>query len=244
MTPIFLHYLKVVTAGHISLVFVAGLASTVRGCVRDHVTPVIPVGLILDAGAAGGVPDVPPPPAPKPPKPEPRIPPEPEPRKETVTALSRTGKKPNVDINKPRTKKPPEPARPRITQADIERLKRILGKSNPAPTVGGVGLPNGVPVSDDEIRCLALVRQALYDAWAERPSAEEVGDAVAEVMLRLDRDGRILSKELVKSSGNKNMDNSVLQSIGCVEQIEGLSDTFLGRHDYRVTVAFKLEKQE
>ncbi len=99
-------------------------------------------------------------------------------------------------------------------------------------------------VRDEEAHCRRVLHHVLYDAWTIRPSREEVGDAAVHIALRFDPEGRILSREIVKRSGDPAMDASALKAAEAVERVPGLTETFLRRRGYRVIVAFRLGAEE
>ncbi|MDI6775188.1 MAG: TonB C-terminal domain-containing protein [Verrucomicrobiota bacterium] len=251
--------MKIVTAWHVGLLVAAGLGSAVHGCTRNSPTPIIPVGLILDASfEAGAFGDsaysAQAEPSGKAPAPLPQ--PQPD-RKPPARAISKTGSKPNVALNRLSSNRQsgaqPQP-RPQIARRNMERLKDILNKnSGVTVSAGGTGGPSfgspaGSPnvaaaIVDDEMRGLSLIRQTFYDAWTLRPSEDEVGKSIADVAFRFDSEGRILSRELARSSGHKDMDKSAMDAAGAVEQIIGFSEEFLRRHDYRLVVAFQLGEE-
>jgi len=118
-----------------------------------------------------------------------------------------------------------------LSEAEIRRL--LLLGARP-------GDKNSIP-PDEESRCFAFIKRAFNDAWTQ-PSYDEVGDAVAQVEVRLQRDGSIFGVRLVKKSGNNVLDASVLQAATTVKRIEGLTPQFLGKYD-EVTIDFKVEPQ-
>jgi len=118
-----------------------------------------------------------------------------------------------------------------LSEAEIRRLLLLGARA---------GDKNSIP-PDEESRCFAFIKRAFNDAWAQ-PSYDEVGDAVAQVEVRLQRDGSIFGVRLVKKSGNNVLDASVLQAATTVKRIEGLTPSFLGKYD-EVTIDFKVEPQ-
>jgi hypothetical protein len=118
-----------------------------------------------------------------------------------------------------------------LSEAEIRRLLLLGARA---------GDRNSIP-PDEESRCFAFIKRAFNDAWAQ-PSYDEVGDAVAQIEVRLQKDGSIFGVRLVKKSGNSVLDDSVLQAATSVKRIEGLTSSFLGKYD-QVTIDFKVEPQ-
>jgi outer membrane biosynthesis protein TonB len=96
-------------------------------------------------------------------------------------------------------------------------------------------------VPDEEDRCFEMIRRAFYDAWAQ-PSYDEVGNATAEVEVRLQKDGSIFGVRMTKKSGNNILDTTVMQAAMSVKRVDNLTPAFLGKFE-EVTVIFKVEPQ-
>jgi TonB family protein len=86
----------------------------------------------------------------------------------------------------------------------------------------------------------SIVRQTFYDAW-EQPSYEDVGGSTATVSIRLQKDGTIVGRALVVSSGSAILDASAMRGARAVKRIPGLTAEFVARHQ-EVRIAFKVEK--
>ena len=225
------HYIKITTVAHIVVLVVLTLVSSISFIFRKKLAPVIPVGFIMDAGGGAAAAVEKPRAAEKPVVTKP-------PKPEVVKA------KKEVVVNRDRIVRPVKRSKPKplVSARDVARLKRLLEKNAPAggPVAGGLG----GPVADDEVRCLSLIQGALYEAWVDRPSVEEAGEATVEIALTMAADGRILKREIAKASGNRKMDESAMLAVQSVEEVAGLTDSFLKRHEYRITVAFQLEPEE
>ena len=92
---------------------------------------------------------------------------------------------------------------------------------------------------DEESRCFSLIKRALYDAWVP-PGYDEVGGATAEVELRMQKDGSIFGRRMVRKSGNDVLDTSVMQAADVVKRVDGLTPAFLVKNE-EVTIEFKVE---
>jgi TonB family protein len=158
-------------------------------------------------------------------------------------------KKPPEPVKKPAVvKKPAEP-----TKKPIELGRRITAPNNNPPD------PNRKRLSDEEIaRRLALgatpsnrdlmpegdaldfevIRRRLYKAWAQPGSASS--RISAEVEIRLNNTGTIISRRLLRPSGNPVMDKSVMEAVQSVFRIDGLNPGFVDRKGGRVTITFEV----
>jgi TonB family protein len=100
------------------------------------------------------------------------------------------------------------------------------------------GTRNTLP--DSEVsRCISLVRRAMYDAWIQ-PGSAEAGPRPAQLTIRLDSAGRLVSYRLKQSSGSAYFDQSVLKAAAGVQQIRGLSADFLKQYE-TLTIEFVLD---
>ena len=175
----------------------------------------------------------PPPPKPKPPAPKPKpAPPKPKPfvKGKRVEA----SKQPRFeDLYKPYDPSKPASSKPvtdkALSRAEIEKALR----SGARP-----GTRNVVPEGELS-RCVLLVKRALYDAW-EQPGAGDAGTRPAQLDIRLDSSGRIISYRIRLSSGSAYFDQTVLKAAANAQPIRGLSAAFLKQYE-NLTVEFKLE---
>jgi TonB family protein len=95
-------------------------------------------------------------------------------------------------------------------------------------------------IPDAEARFLETIRSTLYNAWLQ-PSAEEARDSVVEVEIRFGADGVVTGWRVVRKSGIPAMDASVARALQNVKRIQGLTPSFIGRHE-TVTIAFRVEQ--
>jgi TonB family protein len=183
---------------------------------------------------------------PKPPETKPK-PPETKPKPPVV-------KPPETKPKPPETKpKPPEikPAAP--VKNPIELGRRVVTAPNKNPP------PPGIRLSPEEIqRRLALgatpgnrnlmpegdtldyevIRRQLYKAWAQPGSVPN--QVKAEVEIRMNAAGTIISRRMLRASGNAVMDRSVMDAVQSVFRIDGLTPGFIDRKSGRVTITFEL----
>lgn len=233
--------LKFAAIAHFALVMVLACSSFCRSFLDRRKNIEMPIEFTVEypretPQREGKKPVVVPPPVqelkPKPreipsPKTEPRMAPEPTP--------------------KPKPKPQPQPkSEPRISSPVVVRERKIEAK-RPALLEEEIRrlLEKGARLSDvtripsDDAIYREIIRRTFYDAWLQ-PSKEEAGDATAEVELRLADGGLVLSHRLVNGSGNSIFDASVLEAVGRVQRIGGLSLEFLARNPV-VTISFRVE---
>ena len=182
--------------------------------------------------------------------PEPLLPPPlPEPEPDAIAP-------PKPKPDKPEPPKPaPPPVPPKPTIEKGQKVKRYPGypaggksKSPPKLSADDVRryLGMGAKISDrtvvptsEELRCLAVIKQALYGAWIQ-PTAEEAGGKEVLATIRLDRSGHIIGRELSTRSGKPDLDASVMRALDLVKSIPGLTPSFLAEHG-TVTIVFQVE---
>lgn len=163
----------------------------------------------------------PPKPAPEPPKPKTDIP---EPEKKPKHVVQKSEKK----VKRP---PPPKPKTPQLSQEEIRKL-----------LAAGAKISDRLSVPTDEFPAAwyyALVRQTMYDAWSQPSSLAGRSGLTAEVTIRVQRDGRILSREMTRSSGNPVMDDSVMKAVQAVTQLRPLPPQFPGA-SHEITIEFEL----
>ncbi len=91
----------------------------------------------------------------------------------------------------------------------------------------------------DEQKNMVRIRNALYLAW-QQPSKEAVGDDQVTLEISFDANGNIISRKLIRSSGNKILDESVIYGASKVNSIPGLTKEFFKRNK-KVTILFRVE---
>ena len=185
------------------------------------------------------------------PEPEPDVAPEPEPEPEPIPEPPKEPvKKPEPEKPKPEPEKPkPKPEKPKI-KISTNIVKRAVTPS-PAPK------PNLTP---DEIRKLiasgipvgrsggatasemsfyyALVRATMYEVW-EQPSSLAGAGLVSTVSIRVQRDGSISQRTMVRGSGNALMDDSVMRAVRAVNKLKALPAEVPGSYK-DITIDFEL----
>lgn len=178
------------------------------------------------------------------PKPSPK--PDPKPAKPTPTPvkidLSRVVKGPTGSSALSST--PPKYTTPTGTGSGqglsaAEVKARLAGKVGTTGVSGGTGAgkpgdPNGNPNADPYN---ALIKITLERAW-NKPSIPEALQTY--VNIRVKPDGRIQFEGLQKSSGNTEMDATVIEAVHKVPRMPQPPPAGLGNPDYVVTINFKL----
>lgn len=157
----------------------------------------------------------------------------PKPKDDTVSVKPKVNAKPKPDRKPPKpdtvkiqspkgSKKPVKP----MSEEEIKKWLSLGAK---------MGDHTSIPL-DEEMRCFAVIRQTLHDAW-DQPSKAEAGDAEVEVTIRLSSGGLISGSSVTGKSGLDVMDRSVEEAVRSVKRIEGLTEDFIVNHP-KVTVGF------
>ena len=154
--------------------------------------------------------------------------------KDSVTIQRRKKEKKKNDKKTERKKKEKKPFvrgrrinKPDEPKIDFTKFKRVTQMTSHEKALSQkqieqalkngarIGTRNRIPESEQG-RCVGLVQNALYNAWTEMPSYNDVGDRTVHLQIRLSRTGRIVSYRIVKSSGIASYDSSVLKAAaGC-----------------------------
>ena len=189
-------------------------------------------------------------PTPKPATPKPATPKPATPKatpKDKATADS--SPKPKADASpKPKTDDSKKPAgTPGVAkkEGDKSGTAKEGTSSKPGTTSGGTGDGTGkgkTGTGKDAISSFGWYTDMLHDRYYSRWD-QPVGigqDVVATVKLRIMKDGTIAKHDLVKTSGNPQMDESVMTAVEKVTQIDPLP-AGLGNGEYfDLNVAFKV----
>jgi len=216
---LFARSLRVVTVVHAALLVVMVFFSVGWEWARRKREKIIPVAFMVEAPAVSAAAvSAPPKPAPKPPDPRPAPkPPDPKPAPKPIERSTK-----RVTGASRQTKQPA------LSEEEIRRLMAM-----------GAVAGDRTVLPDEASRCMELIRRRLHDAWIQPGAAAAAGDA-AEVTIRLGTGGRILERRLSRASGNAAVDASVMEAVGRVDAIYGLTEAFIMAHQV-VTVAFRVE---
>ena len=159
-------------------------------------------------------------PAPAPPAPKPPAKAIPDPPKKPA---------PKPPAKKKQPAKPPD--RKKITQRDLERLLQdAVSKTSSQATQAQ---------TDDCEWYYKLVYQALHDAWQQPGMLSKSAGLTTTVLIRVQRDGTISQRSLLRSSGNRVMDQSVMEAVQSVTRLRPLPTAWGGLHK-DISVVFLL----
>ena len=188
-------------------------------------------------------------------KPTPKTTPKPPPKRLTV-AKAKPSPKP-----KP-TREESEGAAAKSETADTEKKKIVLAKnesSEPAASTSsttqtgmGKGTTEGAAsghaggsVNESQFGWYgSMLHDHFYSEWAQPTSVADTGRKNSVlVKLRIEKDGQVSSFEIVRSSGNAELDDSVRALANRVSHVEPLPDG-LGKGDhYDVKINFELNSE-
>ena len=176
---------------------------------------------------------VPPPePSPEAPVVEPEPPPPPEPPKQDIPEPEPVKKK-KIEISKKKIKRdempPPKQKKPDLTPEEIKKLLADEAKISNEP-MPELALPSWY---------FALVRQTMYDRWNQPGELAGAVGMMTRMQFRIHRDGSISRISMVRSSGSKVMDDSVMAAVKSVTRLKELPSTYPEAY-YDATVDFEL----
>jgi protein TonB len=218
---------------------------------RDPFQPVgtPPAAVIIDLtpAPAAALPEPTPPVEPTPPEPEPRLQPEPEPAMPVVEPSP--APHPPVVLPAPQPPKPKPKAkpveRPPVQQHEPAVVPAPAAPAAPAPPAAFQAPPGPAPSNAN----LRATWQAQLLSWLERHkryprvAQEQRQQGVASLRFALDRQGRILSFRLDKSSGFTLLDEEVLELIQRAQPVPAPPPEIPGdRIEVLVPVAFSLKR--
>ena len=115
-----------------------------------------------------------------------------------------------------------------LSKAEIQKLLDMGAKAG-----------DYTSVPDEDARCLSVIKNTLHTVW-DQPAAEDVGDAVAVLQIKLSAGGNVSGGRLHRKSGNAALDSSVLRIAGNIRRIHGLTPDFIRRHP-SVTISFSVD---
>jgi TonB family protein len=195
------------------------------------------------------------------PKPKPTAKPTPKPTPKPKEAIAKAKSSP-----KPKPKhEDKEEADEKSATADVEKEKIVIAKNEtPAPkpaaaekssatqagsgkgtTAGAGGGRAGGSVNESQFGWYgSMLHDRFYSEWVQPTSvATSGGKNSVLVKLRIEKNGRVSSFEIVRSSGNAELDESVKAITGRVTKVEPLPDG-LGKGDhYDVKINFELNSE-
>jgi len=200
-------------------------------------------------------PDPNPPPEPKPPEPKPKPIPKPDPPKvDNVKqdAVVKEQEKPKIkkgELKQPEKK--PEKKKPEIKPGDFKNKAKLIKNVPKIVPRTGKATSREKPLSADEIlkalnagarygasnqlaaneaqRCISLVADALRRHWTEEFQWTESLQSV-HLELHFSAGGRITDAKIIRSSGDAQVDRTVLQAAKNTGSVPGLSAQFLEQY--------------
>jgi outer membrane biosynthesis protein TonB len=157
------------------------------------------------------------PPKPKPPEPEPEPeppPPEPEPIKEPepkpVKPEVKKPKEIKVNTNRVVRKDQPKPADPPKPKLTEKQLREMLSSDLPTTSSSApIGPRTSGPQSSERARYINNVVKPRVDAAWQKPPG--ISGLKATASIRIAKNGAIIDKKIISSSGNSSMDDSILR---------------------------------
>ena len=219
------------------------------GCRTRQQELEIPLGFLVeeapDSGAEPTPQPVEPEPQPEPePEPDPEVPapppPKPEPKPEKKPDPP---KKHEVKVNKDkivRRDNPPPPTRKPVTPPGKKLSADDIRKMTATPRVGVPGgSPTGSPtaqVNEDNL-ALARIKMMIDNAWV-RPSGADASAGAALLKLTFNADGSF-TPSIARSSGNAQLDRSVLDAARGIRRFDALPAGFVSRHP-TIRIEFEL----
>jgi len=161
------------------------------------------------------------PPAPEPPAPEPP---------KDIPEPPKTPKKEIKKSEKKIKRTEATPPKPKLTEAEI---RKQLSEG------AAMSKPQG-QVSDFPFAWyLSLVRERMYQAWAQPSELAGSAGLRAEVEIRVERSGTITRRRMVRPSGNTVMDQSVMRAVESVSTLKELPPGYGGAYK-DITIEFEL----
>lgn len=176
----------------------------------------------------------------QPPTPEPAAvapapaPPPPPPRQEIPEPPKEPAKKKPIEKS---TRRVPPPATPPPKPLSAEEIRKLLEAGTRPPRSSALANTDALPAW-----YYALVRQTMYDAWAQPGGLSASAGLVTRVEIRVERGGGISRRTLVKPSGNRLMDESVMKAVNSVAQLPPLPPQFPGAYK-DITIDFELTRE-
>lgn len=210
----------IITAVHIGVLLGIIFFQSVRRWLTRRPLPEVVTYVSLQTAAPESPPVADPEPvAPEPPPPAPAPTPTPTPR-------------PRIEPSRERIRRPDAPPptpTPRLTE---EQIREQLADAVPRPST-----PTRAPQGDEMARYHSLMHQTLYRAWSQPTSI--LPGLTVEVRIRVQRDGRITQREIIRSSRNNTMDESVMRALNSVNSLSPLPASLAGPH-HDFTIEFEL----
>lgn len=121
-------------------------------------------------------------------------------------------------------KTPPSGNRPKPPSA--AEIRQILGQGIEKVGSPILGAGGGMGDPSPYAYYIGLIHARFKTAWQKPGSLSKSAGNVTGVFIRIQRDGRVIEKKLVKPSGNTLMDESVMAAVESVKQVDPLPANF------------------
>ncbi|MBU0678142.1 MAG: TonB C-terminal domain-containing protein [Verrucomicrobia bacterium] len=138
--------------------------------------------------------------------------------------------KKKIEKSKKRVKKEPEKQTRERPLPDLEKILRDTVEATQKFKESQEAIPAWY---------FKLVRKTMYDAWRQPSSLASSQGLKAVISIRVNRDGSISRRELVGSSGNVTMDDSVVEAVYSVKKLKPLPNEFRGKYK-DITIEFEV----
>jgi len=161
-------------------------------------------------------------------------PPPPEP-KQDIPEPVKPKKKKKIKVNKKRIKRqdrPPDKTKPELSEEEIRKLLDTGKRHHAGGGTRPVDLPGWY---------YALIRQKLYDAWEQPGGLSVPPGTIVRVSIRIEKNGRISQRDLVRGSGFKILDDSVMRGVRSVSSVKALPATYAGKYK-DIVIDFELTR--
>jgi TonB family protein len=185
-------------------------------------------------------------PRPKPtPRPTPKPTPKPKPRKTILAKASPRPTPPEIDESdreeareEPVSSSPAEPSRADGSSSDTTATSAATG-SGPGPGHG-----RGAARNSELAAFSRMLHDRLYSEWSQPTTAISSGAKISTlVRLRIEKDGRLSKFEIIKSSGNVMIDESVAAIGKHVTQVDPPPPALRSSGHYDVKINFELNPE-
>lgn len=145
-----------------------------------------------------------------------------------------------VVINQPRVSTPVVKSPPKTTTSSSTKKNDLTPEEIKKLLDMGAKPSDHTSVPGERERCLAIVKNKLYSAW-RRPSLPPTEVARPAVLtIHLGDNGFVTKYKITRSSGNNELDASVVSAARAVRRIPGLTSSFI--KEFRtITIEFYLE---
>ena len=223
----FWHTMGSSAAVHGTLMVVLMVVSLFQGCMQTRRPREVITMVDMSSGPPPSLVEMPIPPPPVPPPPEP-----PKPKDDIPEDLAQQKPKPpkiQVQTNKV-VRRQPTPAPKPLSSADIKKALGAGPKLSGLKTSGDITVPSWY---------LAQVRNSMYEAWAQ-PSGLVASGLSVDAEIRVQKDGRVTERRMLRRSGNGVMDRSVEDAMAAVDRLPRLPSEVPGPY-LDIPILFKLD---